>query len=417
MTGVEPLADYQWQVFLNTPFLGIPSGIDAKVRLQEAFFARGVEHQILTLIKSYPELTRIWLVQIENWRRFFQAFSRDAARFARRMKWDGSIGIDHLQPDLSDLHDGNTSVVHVRFANGADWFYKPRPAPQSVAWFGFLSRINGAGFSHSFKIPLFASAKTHHWMEAIPERRCVSHHQQQEFWFRMGALLYLLDLLQGVDFHTGNLICSGDQPVFVDCETLLHPETPMPRGIAARERGLFRIGILPLEGGDGSNVAALGPMTFARVSTESRRLSHELTRDAVVEGFRAIDEFFKGEPRRLSLLHDTAAELRASKCRIIYRPTGSYHSILQRSLSPDLLSDTAKRSTFIRQACQTLSAPKRVPAKEAHALKDLDIPLLTGRCSKALSLRSNRAIERATQQIAQSLATYHVPTKSPAATL
>lgn len=413
MTAVEPLADYQWQIFLNTPFLSIPSGIERESRLQGVFFARGVEGQILALTKSYPELARIWLVQIENWRRFFQTFSRDATRFVWGRKWDGRIGIDRLKPDLSDFHDGNAAVVHVRFSNGVGWFYKPRSAPQSVAWFELLSRINRAGFSHPFKIPRFVSGKDHHWMEAIPERRCVSHRQQREFWFRMGVLLYLLDLLQGVDFHTGNLICSGAQPVFVDCETLLHPETPMPRGIAARERGLFRIGMLPLEGRPGSNVAALGPMTFARVSIESRRLSHELIRVTVVEGFRAMDEFFKGEPRHLSALHDATAQLRASGCRIIYRPTGGYHSILRRSLSSDMLTDTAKRSAFIRQACQTLSAPKRVAAKEAHALKDLDIPLLTGRCSKALDLRSNRAMGRAMQQIVQALAKCQAAANSP----
>ena len=400
-TSVKILADYEWKVFLNTPFVGISAAVQNKSRLEELFFAPSVEHRIVRLTKSYPELLRIWSAQIKNWHRSFQMLNRAAKKLASRMKWNGRTGIERLQPDLSDPHHGNATVVRVRFSNGADWIYKPRPASQSAAWFKLLSQINLAGFSHPFRIPDFVFAKDHHWMEAIPQRRCLSYREQLEFWFRMGALLYLLDFLQGVDFHTGNLICSGVQPVFVDCETLLHPETRMPRR-AAQERGLLRIGILPLDSMLGTNVAALGPKTFARVSTESRRLPHDRTLRAVIEGFLAMDEFLRA-PARLSILHQAEDALRSSGCRILYRPTGSYYFILQQSLVPDLLADTAKRLRFLQRACRALRLPKDIIRREVTALKNLDIPLVTGRCCKALNIPSIRKTERAVQQISECL--------------
>jgi lantibiotic modifying enzyme len=374
--------------------------------MQGPLRAGGVEYCIRTFTQPYPELIRIWRVQIENWRIFIRTFARDAAQFVRRIDIPGDPRLESLHPDLSDPHNGNTTVMRVGFAGGTEWFYKPRPVGQGLTLFKLLSRINREGFSHPFAIPRFVSAKEHHWMEAVQECPCTSDRQENAFWFRAGALLYLVNLLGGVDFHTGNLICSRDQPVWVDCETLLHPDTPMPEGIAAIETDLFRIGMLPLEGRVGLNVSAFGPMTLSRVQ-KSRRGESQKSVFMVVDGFGAMHELLGEKSKRAAMVNNAAAELRAGRCRILYRPTAHYHEILQRSLSPHLLANTVRRQTFLREACDTSFLGKTISLIEAAALKNLDIPLFFGCCAQPAELLTNRELESAQRQIERSLVNYY----------
>jgi hypothetical protein len=403
---VARLAYFQWQAFLSTPFLNVASTSEEPGhKLQKIFFSRGVENPLLVLTDNYPELTRILVLQIRQWRRFFAKFSRDADMFIRRAGWSADAQIESLAPDISDPHRGSTSVIRVGFRNGENWYYKPRPPGQTVTWFELLSRINDAGFSHPFKIPRVIRAQKHHWMEAIRERRCADESQLKSFMFRMGAFLYLLDVLQGVDFHAGNLVCHGAQPVFVDCETLAHPETPMPRPNFAQEKGLLRTGILPFEGAPDSTAAALGPITLVRLLSRQRLLSVEKAGHTVAEGFLAMHEFFAEEkPGRLSILRDTARRLRHSQCRAIYRPTSRYYSLLDRSLAPEMLSHTARRLAFLRKESATSYLPKRITNEEAAALQNLDIPFFLRRGTAHRTIPSFRKMRHCSRQIKKSLA-------------
>lgn len=403
--SVERLVDYQWQVFLCTPFLKTsPASTKRDRDLQRSFFSRGVEHRLLVMTDNYPELARILLVQISYWRGFFVRFKRDANWFVRRMRWNPSLQITRLVPDISDHHRGAATVIYVRFSNGKDWYYKPRPGIHTAVWFEALSRINKIGFSHLFKIPRLIPASTHHWMEAVKERPCADEREVKEFFFQMGAFLYLLDVLQGVDFHAGNLVCHGAQPVFVDCETLMHPETPMPGDLPDREQGLFRVGILPRPEFVGESVAALGPITLAQLLPCCQSFSTETISSAVVRGFLAMHEFFAENENRQCFLKNMAARLGSSLCRAIYRPTVTYRQILYRSLSPKLMSDTGNRLAFLRRACTTSLLPRRISEREVVALKNLDIPLFTVRSSAHWEIPSDSKVWSKSHQIADTLA-------------
>lgn len=350
------------------------------------FFADGIERRTSTFIQCYPELMRIWLRQMESWRAFLRTFRCDLARFVQRQAIRlPAPEIVALQPDMSDFHNGNTSVIQVSFAQGKEWFYKPRCAHQSTIWFELLSSINGAGFSHPFILPRLVPDQDHHWMEAIPEYPCGSSSQQRDFWFRSGALLWLVNAFAGVDFHVGNLVCHGDQPVFVDCETLLHPLPSDTQSRISMVTRLYRTGMLPVQ--ERSDTAALSPTTASRVCGRCRPLSARDICCYVVDGWKAMTKFF-AEPKRMRALRDAHAQLQSTDCRVIRRSTAQYHSILRYSLSPTLLKDSAGRRQFLRQACQSANASRIVADREARALKDLDIPVFFGKCRPCAALFS-----------------------------
>lgn len=398
----QQVTAYEWQIFLNTPFLQVSSNpTEQETELRNIFFEGGVERQTSDFAHFYPELMRFWLLQMENWRSFLRTFQCDLAKFVRRQRIRPAVaGIRWLRPDMSDPHDGNKSVVCVRFANGEEWFYKPRAPRQSTLWFEMLARINRAGFSHPFTIPRLVPGRDHHWMESIREHSCRSFGQQRDFWFRSGALLWLVNALAGVDFHVGNLVCQGDQPVFVDCETLLHPLTAGAQDRTLSATRLTRTGMLPL--GGGFETAALGPMTASRVCGPRRCLGARDICLAVIDGWKAMMEFLT-QPKNIRALTDIYRQLQATDCRVIHRSTAQYHAILQSSFSPALLKDATRRRQFLRQACRSSNPSRLVAGEEARALRDLDIPIFFGRCRRRSALPSRSQSKDAVRTIATCL--------------
>lgn len=361
------------------------------------FFSAGLENRTLEMMRYYPELGRIWSVQIGHWLASFGEFARAAEKFAP------GDHITSVEPDVSDLHDRNRAVIGVRFARGGEWFYKPRQARQSRAWFALLAWINRQNFPNPFRIPRLISSAQDQWMEAVHQRPTLSYRAERDFWFRAGALLYLVHLLRGVDFHRGNLIGERNQPVLVDCETLLHPETALPRKIRRRELGLFRTGMLPLNA-DLCNIAALGRVTAEKTRPKRSSARLHVPAAATVDGFEAMHEFFCAKRSRLVVLFRFANRIGKAPCRLIHRPTAQYHSILAQSLSPVLLKNGGARSTFLRRACRSSHITAAVAWREAAALRDLDIPLFSGSAVKSVTLPSPGEMKRACQVISAALA-------------
>lgn len=400
---LKSIVRFEWELFLNNPRPAAKANVEDQLAdPYELYFADGIERVTLALAELYPELRRIWCAQIRNWLAFFETFRLHAARFAKRMNFGDDVRIVRLRPDISDPHQGNRTVIRVSFESGGDWIYKPRCAGHGKTWFKLLSQINEKGFSHPFRIPRLISVGKHYWMEAIRARRCATRQQEQDFWFRCGALLCLVDTLHGVDFHAGNLLCAEDQPVFVDCETLGHPETAMPREAAAREKGLFRTGMLPPDGvALRDTVAGLGLMTVERVSVKRRATVDRA--EVVAAGFENMHHFMTREFDGLALLVWVQNRMRKHYSRILYRPTAQYHLILEHSLSVDLLRNTATRLGFLTKVCYAPHIPDDISANEAIALIDLDVPYFVGPAAVKSKLSTTASVKRATNEILNAL--------------
>lgn len=398
----EEIAAYEWGLFANTSLSHNPAPVGASADLRSEFFANSVEDRTHSFAELYPELRRIWVIQIHHWLSFIQRFCHDARRFTRRMNFDDAT-IVRLEADVSDVHNGNNAVVRVSFRSRGDWFYKPRSAGHTRTWFALLSRINKRGFPLPFEIPRLVCAGDHHWMEAIHPRLYAGRKQEKDFWFRGGALLYLVHCLRGVDFHAGNLVCRGDQPIFIDCETLGHPETKIPGKAALEEKGLFRTGILPLETARLDSVASLGITILRRISGKPSHTSRVTLGLTVAAGFRNMHSFFKGETRSDGIVPWVRQQLSRHQCRVVYRPTAHYYAILLQSFSPRLLREDGARSAFLVQACRAPHLPWHITRREALALQDLDIPLFMRRASSAVKLPSTTEAERAARIIVRAV--------------
>jgi len=361
---------------------------ESKLNGVQALFGDGVDSAMAATLWRYPALARLWAQQIDNWTSFVAEFLAHADSFLRdRSKLQSNrVRISSLAPDLSDLHRRNRSVFRVGLTDGTVWFFKPRSGEQEAGWFALLSWLNRQGFSHRFKIPRLIRSEEIFWMEAILRRPCRSRAEACCYFFRAGALLYLAHLLKGVDLHAGNIVAHRDNPIFVDCETLLHPRIRVPPFARKQQRGVLRTGLLPVEPSDDSardNVSGYGRWAAGahRVDIRCRPVFARDFVDEVIAGFSAMHAFLTSDNGKG--FSEMAARHLPKVGRQIYRPTSYYEAILDRSLGPRLMINGFERSLFLQAALRGDLAPHRHLQSEAAALEAADIPHLRGKLTQA----------------------------------
>jgi hypothetical protein len=357
----------------------------------------------LRMLQTYPALGRLWAIQVNNWLRFVREFIVSAKAFSRTQGFSKTEErvIEAIDADLSDLHHGGRGVMRVRFAHGNNWFYKPRSSKFEAQWFGLLQWVNRAGFDTPFRIIKVVSRADHSWMEAVLPSQCKNRQEVARYYYRAGAILYLFHLLRGVDAHAGNIIAAGEDPVLVDCESLLHPATRVSKERTMAEEGsILRTGMLPIwKAGSGSqDTSALGRDVLGNHSVRCRGKQMRVVDfvDSVAAGFYNMHTFIL--PRAKGF-HEIANRFRKTRCRYIYRPTIQYVSIMKHSLSREMLSDGCDRSLFLLALCRDGLVPMRIAWSELAALECGDIPVSYGKTSRPRRPPSERAINRMLAQI------------------
>jgi hypothetical protein len=353
----------------------------------------------LQLLAFYPALARLWMVRVQCWLDVAVEFRLRTKEFLRThlQSADQKLrSVKSIVPDCSDVHNGNRAVMRIRFANGSEWYYKPRSGRHELDWFNLLRWINNHGFKIPFKTPRVIPRKQHCWMEAVTHRSCRNRREIEAYYFRAGSILYLVDFLRGVDFHAGNLVAHGSQPVLTDCETLSHPKLRISRHVTAgEESSILRTGMLPIRNAaldDGNEVSALGRREFGPHSVRlNRRLvfAKHFTRQ-IINGFRAMHDFLGATTTRRRGFGKIVERFHKIPCRYVYRPTAQYSWMLEHALSPRLLGDGLDRSLFLEALCRDRLIPDRHIKTEVADLERGDIPIFHGPPAKARYLSKTK---------------------------
>ncbi|WP_018348876.1 type 2 lanthipeptide synthetase LanM family protein [Longispora albida] len=304
-----------------------------------------------------------------------------------------------------DPHRGGRTVAVLTFASGERVVYKPRPLDVQYHFgtlLGWLSeRLPGLDLLR----PGVLAREGYGWAGYVRHRPCRSG--AARYYHRVGVLLALVHLLEGVDFHLENVIACADQPVLVDLEGLFHP----PHHPGDPLGTVRRTGLLPeyLRGDGGAlDISGLGgsgggrlPVKSAVVAgagtDEMRIVRAHLTAagaqnqpvvrgraadprahaGAVVEGFRAGYDLISAERAHFAGLLEAFAE---AETRVVLRPTRVYTELLDESTHPDVLRDALDRDgvlAHLRAAPDGFRDPM-VPYELAELWAG-DVPMFTTR--------------------------------------
>lgn len=423
--------------------------------LYRRFVRRLGEGGLARLFREYPVLARrlgrISQLWVEANAEFLGRLEADVPELERLFGDEEFGNVVELKPSLSDPHRGRRSVVALKFASGRKLVYKPKDMGTEAAYHRLLAWLNEQGAPLPFKVLKVLDRSTHGWVEFVEHLPCQDQDEARHYYERAGMLLCLFYVLEGTDCHFENIIASGEYPVLIDTETLMHhraramvPENENAQTEAFEQIGhsVLRTGLLPrwelsadertayhisgLGEADEQELAIRAPK-WVRVNTDRMALvtapiklparenvprlddaplSLQEHSPQVVDGFRRMYRFLL-DHRDALLGSDPLCELAREQVRFVFRATRVYALVLRNLQNRRYLRDGADRSIQLEQLGRAQVSPRDavdepdkkplfwpVFAAERRAMEESDIPFFTARASSdALIVSPGQEIE------------------------
>lgn len=335
--------------------------------------------------------------------------------------------LERVDFGAGDSHRGGRSVAILTFDTGQVVF-KPRSLELDVAFDRLLAWVNDQGPRHPLRRMRILDRGEYGWIEFVDSEARTDAAGADRFAWRLGALTALLYLLHATDCHYENVIASGDDPVLVDLEALLHTDKSAAvveidgrRDVATMTllNSVYSIGILPNQllvrdaqqvlgldmsalAGQGGQLSPVAVPTMEEVGTDTM---HVVARRLEMPGERNFPTDADGTPIDLvsrsaffqdgfgwayACLHARRAALRTpdgplaafatARSRFILRATSVYARLLLESLHPDFLRDGLDRDRGLARLCTGLDGIDYKARVVQHELAELwrgDIPMFT----------------------------------------
>ncbi|HEX4790856.1 MAG TPA: type 2 lanthipeptide synthetase LanM family protein, partial [Actinospica sp.] len=402
---------------------GLLEGADGRERFADFLRRQGSPAGLAALMQRYPVLARLLgataLAATEAGIELIARLAADRAALVDALLDGVDPGpVTAIAPGLGDAHGRGRSVALVRFADGRSVVYKPRGVDLHARFDRILGWLNTRIPSCGLYSPALLPRAGYGWMEFVAARPLERAADAHRFYQREGVLLAALYAVHAVDMHCENVVASGDQPVLIDLETLFHPTLPTPDVASADPAAealidsVQRTGLLPRltigeagvsdrsgMGGDpgegwdevldwdspGSDRARLirRQVPFAGAANRPRFAGRVLEpadyAGDLLDGFRLGYDAVLRDRGGFVLLVESCARL---ETRVVVRPSGSYHRILDESTSPELLRDARDRDAafdVLDEASAGHLLWRRLAPHERAALWHGDIPLITSR--------------------------------------
>ncbi|GET35399.1 type 2 lanthipeptide synthetase LanM family protein [Microseira wollei] len=424
---------------------------EKSTKVYEEFVSSMFEGKLLSFLQEYAVLARLLSTTTNLWieanAEFLQRLSSDWQTIQSKFFNSREIGrVVELKPALSDYHNGRRSVIILQFESGDKIVYKPKDLGIDCAYFSFLEWLNLQGITLPFKSLKVINQKDYGWVEYAENLPCENVDAARRFYQRAGMLLCLMYFLQGVDCFYENIIASGEYPLLVDMEALMHNNFKLEREYSQSYHirpidiiwwnSVFRVGLLPTWrlSADGKMAYDIGGLREAGklVLPFKRPVWQDANSDAmkrdyqpmeidvkasvphingtrlkatdyvgeVVAGFQQMYLFLMERKNELLAPHSPLQNLAGQKVRYILRNTKFYTSTLQTLLEPEYLRDGADRSIEM-DVVSRMSLDKGNKAIhwplvkfETAALEQMDIPLFSIRAnSTAIDLPDGEVLQ------------------------
>ncbi len=408
-----------------------------------AFIQKLFQDGLLSLFQNYSVLGRLVATAIDFWveatAEFLNRLATDWLEIQQCFSEDTPLEqVIALKPNLSDSHNRGRSVIALTFNTGLQLVYKPKDLGLDVVFYQLLDWCNQHGNSSSlfsprlpgtqgdtplaFKILQVLNRSTHGWVEYVESQPCEDEAAVQRFYQRSGMLLCLVYALQGTDCHYENLIASGEHPVLVDLETLLHHRLKTVGSIKSDaptlayqqlSESVLQTHLLPqwgillhdplsidLSGLGGveeqqQSVPKLENLNMDAMALSYKTVSFKQANAPTLNGTPLspedyLEDLVAGMTQMYRLLMSQKAELFApdsplmflahQNVRFVFRATNTYAVILQKSFQPSLLGTGIDRSIGLDVLSRGFLTMEEKPifwqmlAAEVQAMEQLDIP-------------------------------------------
>jgi hypothetical protein len=334
------------------------------------------------------------------------------------------VGIDF---ELGDRHHDGRSVSVVTFESGAAVVYKPkdlRCARTLLDLFAALNEESGHPLLRTFRI---LTRDRYAWEEYVAQDQVDDGAGTASFFERYGALLRVLQFVEGRDFWVDNLRVSRGFPVFVDLECILQPriegmgfqvsspgidvglydESVLPTAAVTQAMDVGELGRQDFGGlaGGGLRALPLGLWSGYRDRDNGNIFLRDgrlfwapdvawpqvdgraaIAKDFLTDldrGYRTAQSVLARSKERLAAADGPLHDIADVTVRALLRSTWEYLILLRVSLDPTALLSGPAREMVLAQVLATTPAwgderrvreRGRVSWSEVTSLRNLDVP-------------------------------------------
>lgn len=403
--------------------LGELKGDSSKDRFNSFIADKLMDPDYLEFIYTeYPALTRLMMNQtefyVDNVKECLERLSNDYEQIIEIFGLSNE-SLVNIRTDVGDSHQKGKSVMILKFSSGKELLYKPKSLELIKHFNELLSWFNSKGFKYQLKSHRTLNLKDHSWEEKVEYNSCLNYEQLDKYHYRLGGLIGVLYLLNGVDFHSENIIANGEYPTLIDLETLFHHRMHIPKNehnsstakaIQKLEDSIMRIGLLPhysFKTAEGKGIDLSGisfseaeiPVPLLKIVNNftdevrfvyKNSVTHSANQNVpkihgqiidstdyiseIVDGFTDICEIALKHKHELLDENGPILNFKDDPIRIILRPTQHYANFTMESSHPDYMKNWIERDKLMDKIWFGYPDNKVIPHEKRELLNN-DIPV------------------------------------------
>ncbi|WP_088226639.1 type 2 lanthipeptide synthetase LanM family protein [Desulfosporosinus sp. FKB] len=329
-----------------------------------------------------------------------------------------------MESGLSDNHNNNKTVVKLTFENQRSIIFKPRNIGVEKAYYKLLDFLNKRNCVLRQRILKIIDGETYGWIEYVEHLPCKTLEQVRNYYRRSGALLCIVYVFCGSDFHLENIVASGETPVLIDLEMLINNNQDLSNinswlqidDVLKKNNSVLYTGLLPvpykMQDGKISDLSGLGGETdvettlkesiWKNINTDSmyveikhiKNLSYKNVvklNGKPIAPVNYVDEIAKGFEETYRIFIELKDEFLQEKSilhlfshqlmRYVFRETKNYSQLIKNSLKPPFMrngKDWSKElDRFFSALHVGLEPIHEILGYEYQAINKLDVPFIS----------------------------------------
>ncbi len=219
---------------------------------------------------------------------------------------------------LGDMHARNNCTLLIEFKN-KKIIYKPFHSHFLNLINQILQCLNLSNKFNFYCLKLIFQNKNGSFIEYLANE---TPNDLSVFSFHYGAIIFIITLLRGTDFHSDNIFCNSSIPIILDYETFFYPKIVEFKDYCVEATSLIK----------------------TENNKQTLMHSYNLNVKSVIDGINSACNIIKNNENKIFSLVNKYKEMIT---RVIFKPTSYYMSILKNSTHPSLLCCKPLRKKYL----------------------------------------------------------------------
>ena len=282
--------------------------------------------------------------------------------------------ISKIETDSGDMHNHGRCTMIIQTDVGS-FVYKPHDLSIDAK----ISEMYSRFFSDISRVPLLVLGDHYGFVEYIENKPATTVEQANKYFYNLGGLTAIIDVLGSSDLHHNNVIASSIYPIIIDYELMFTPGKNIRNSLAYDlEHSLYHSSLLPSRRGD-IEMSILFAKDKENRSSPVINDERKCVCDFPDPFFSGFNDIYQRCLTNRDELKEFVSSIKNVEVRHIYRNTRTYADLLKKTLEPGWLNDDRLQSEMFNNLSSAMilngnDNGNQIARYEREALLRGDIP-------------------------------------------